>query len=166
MEKEIKPFGKKRFLKLFLIAASIFLAMYICAMLGYRFVRNEAPQEENLPNGAQNINEQTKKETSVPFHLPYHEEENAQNGMIEDEVASTSSVQQNVTAQDENDYLVIAENNAVNLYILTKEGEKIFSKTLSVEPDSLMPEDRKNLESGIILASNEELSALLEDYTS
>lgn len=166
MEKEIRPSGKKHFLKLVLIAVLLFLAMYLCAAAGYRFVRNSAPQEESLPGGAQDINQNSMPETSkTPFNLPSHASENSVAG-ADDSTAASLPQQDILLPADNNDYLVIAENGTVNLYILTKNGSQIFSKSLEISPDALMPEDRARLEEGIILESEDNLASLLEDYTS
>ncbi len=169
MEHNARPTKMNRFLKLFLIAFALFLAMYICALAGYSFVRNSAPQEH--AGDAQNSTEYSNPEVSkAPFNLPYHTvEENASNPDADAQNETTETALSgdfSFSLPDKNDYLVISEEGRVNLYLITENGVHVFSKTLNISLDSLMPEDRNRLEAGIILASQGDLAALLEDYTS
>lgn len=154
MEKETKSSKKRHFLKLTLTAAFIFLTMYLCAVSGYRFVRNGAKEEPT----------ESRKPESVTIVVPQEEDPLL---VPETNLASASLPQQNISIpSDPNDYLVLSEDGTVNLYFITENGNRIFSKALPISPDSLLDEDKAQLEEGIILATEEELAALLEDYTS
>ncbi len=149
MEKEYSK--GRHILKLFLIALAIFSAMLIFALLGYSFAKSSAKDKNKesleVENAGIFVNEPV--EISIPTE-------------------DTSAPEQEETAPspDENDYLVIWENNAVKLYLINKDGELIFSRNLEISPDSLMDEDKNLLREGIVLYKEEELAALLEDYTS
>ncbi len=169
MEHDLRPTKMNRFVKLLLIALALFLAMYLCALAGYRFVRNSAPQEHT--GDAQNSTEYSDPEVSkAPFNLPYRAgEENASapdEGTQSETTETALSGSSAISLPDKNDYLVISEEGGVNLYLITENGSFVFSKTLDISPESLMPEDRSRLEAGIVLASQGDLAALLEDYTS
>ena len=145
---------KVKWLKFLLWTAGLLLAMYALAILGYRFARKSAPLERSYD--AQNASEYALPEEShTPFNLP-------------------TAIQTVVPAEDEpsapmksnNDYLVIAAEETVQLYLLTENGETVYAKDLPISLGALMPEDRQQLTDGIILDSIEELAFLLEDYGS
>lgn len=155
MEKEAHVSKKKHFFNLVLTAVLIFAAMYLCAATGYRFVRSGAPQEKSTESPAPEINETIAPLKEDAIDLP------------ETDLASASLPKQDVSIPaDPNDYLVISENGVVKLYTITDSGQQIYSKDLAISPDALLAEDKAQLEEGIILESEEELAALLEDYTS
>lgn len=155
MEKEAHVSKKKHFFNLVLTAVLIFAAMYLCAATGYRFVRSSAPQGKSTERPAPEINETIAPLEEDTFDLP------------ETDLASASLPKQDVSIPaDPNDYLVISENGVVKLYTITDSGRQVYSKDLAISPDALLAEDKTQLEEGIILESEEELAALLEDYTS
>ena len=155
MEKGTQVSKKRHFLNLVLTAVLIFAAMYLCAVSGYRFVRNSGAAEEPAENREPEIHETIAPQEEDPFDLP------------ETDLASASLPKQDVRIpSDPNDYLVISENGVVKLYSITENGDQIYSKDLDISPDALLAEDKAQLEEGIILESKEELAALLEDYTS
>lgn len=153
MNQEYKLSKGKNVLKI-LSAIALFLVLcFLCACAGYYFVRarnplNNPTQEEKL--GKHLLPE----ESHAPFHLPTLQ--------IEEEIPFSSSV----PLAKQTEYLVIAENDAVRLYRLTQSGEKTFLKNLDISLSSLAEEDRRTLKEGRILKSEDELSSLLEDYTS
>ena len=149
MENEY-PKGK-HFLKLFLIALAIFSVMLVCALLGYSFAKNDAGNKNN---------ESIKTEDAEIFVNEPVEL------LVPSEEPDVSEQIETAPPPDENDYLVIWENDAVKLYLINKDGELLFSRNLEISPDSLMEEDKNLLREGIVLYKEEELAALLEDYTS
>ena len=155
MEKETHVSKKRHFFNLMLTAVLIFAAMYLCAITGYRFVRNSAVQENASSSSIPEIDETIAPQEEDPFDLP------------DTNLASASLPKQDVSIpSDTNDYLVISENGAVKLYAINSSGEQRYSKDLDISPDALLAEDKAQLEEGIILESEDELAALLEDYTS
>ena len=155
MEKGASTGGLRHFLHLFFIALAIFLAMLLCATLGYRFVRSSGAKDPKDLYHTEKM-----QTTPVPKEDPFSNTPNP-------DIASASLPQQNIQIQtDENDYLVLAEDGVVKLYCITPTGEQVFEQTLPIMPDSLLETDRNLLEKGIILESRTALAALLEDYTS
>ncbi len=149
MENE-RTFPKgKHFLKLFLIALAIFFAMVICALLGYSFAKTYEKNDNSLQNT------QTPIYVNETLELP-----------IEETFTEEPEKEETAPIPDKNDYLVIWENDAVNLYLIDENGDKTFKENLEISPRSLTNQDKTLLKEGIILYSEEELSALLEDYTS
>lgn len=63
-------------------------------------------------------------------------------------------------------YLIIAEENGVMLYLITPSGAQVFLRATDIRPTALTEEDQATLQEGIIVNTEEELCALLEDYTS
>ncbi len=155
MEKGANTGGLRHFMHLFLIALAIFLAMLLCATLGFRFVKSSGAKEpEDLYHAAESQTPPSPQDETFP-NLP------------DQDIASASLPQQNVQiATEENDYLVLAKDGAVKLYTINQNGEQIFWRDLPISPDSLLEADRALLEKGIILESGTALAALLEDYTS
>ena len=154
MEKGTQGTRKRHFLNWVLTAVLIFAAMYLCAITGYRFVRNSNAAENPVESREPEINETIAPQEEDPLKLP-------------EDLASASLPKEDVRVpSDPNDYLVISENGVVKLYNITESGDQIYSKDLDIAPDALLAEDKAQLEEGIILESEEELAALLEDYTS
>ncbi len=140
--------------KILFFILALFLSMCLCAATAYRIVRKKAPQEQSAPNGASN-SFVGPVESQMPFHLPA----SGKTQVPADPSAPT-------TATEQNDYLVIAEENNVHLYILTADGELTFSSRLEIPFSDLLPEDQAVLSEGIILDSDASLAAFLEDYSS
>lgn len=67
---------------------------------------------------------------------------------------------------DNFDYLVIAENNLVNLYAIDNDEKKTFERILEIDLASLKEEDRTLLKKGIILNDKASVLSLIEDYSS
>ncbi|MBR4874607.1 MAG: BofC C-terminal domain-containing protein [Clostridia bacterium] len=160
----------KRFFRLFLTAGFIFAVMFLCATAGFQFVKNN----ENV--GTQN--ETKSEEKSAHADENQNENENSvQDVDLKDEILSENFYEgfpyhsallprQDIVFEDTCDYLVISENGSVNMYILTDDNKTVFAKKLDIAPDSLLDEDKVQLEKGIILSNEHELASLLEDYTS
>lgn len=153
MEKESRFGTKSHLLRLFGIALLIFVAMLLCALAGYRFVRMSGIAENPVKDA------QSKKEaTPSP-------QQNVQTG--NNQVAPTSLPEEDVQIPDTaNSYLIISENDTVKLYTIKKGDRQTFKQVLPIALDALLTEDRILLENGIVLHSETELAALLEDYTS
>lgn len=64
------------------------------------------------------------------------------------------------------DYLVIAENNLVNLYAIDNDDKKTFERILEIDLAALKEEDRNLLKKGIILNDRASVLSLIEDYSS
>ena len=145
---------KTNWLKFLLWTLGLLLAMYLLALLGYRLARKSAPQEND--RDAQNASEYALPEEShTPFNLP-----TALQTIVPAEPSASAPPENN------HDYLVIATNETVQLYLLTENGETVYAKDLPISLSALMPEDRQQLLDGIILGSEEELAFLLEDFGS
>ncbi len=155
MDKEQSAKNIRHLLHLGLIALSIFGAMLICALLGYRVVRyNGAETPSEFYHAARESTLPTTHDKAFP-NLP------------QSDTTQASLPKQDVQIViDKNDYLVLATNGIVELYTITPQGEKVYQKDLPISPDALLEADRILLEQGIILKSEEDLVALLEDYTS
>lgn len=154
MEKKEMIEKRKHLLHLLLIASLIFLAMLLCAMMGYQFVRDDKSEQDGSPFAVQQNHTESVHEEDTPALI------------APTDIAPASLPKEDVEFQDTNDYLVIAQDGVVKLYILTKDGGQIYTQDLPIAPDALLDEDRILLEDGIILKTAEELAALLEDYTS
>lgn len=154
MEKQTHVSKKKHLLNVILTAVLIFAAMYFCAVTGYRFTRSSKPSQEPVAS-------------STPDMTGAVAVEEEDDPLPDSDLTAASLPQPDIQIPDDpNDYLVIKEGNAVKLYIITSSGEQIYSKDLDIAPESLLAEDRTQLEQGIILESEEALAALMEDYTS
>lgn len=155
MEQETKYVKKRPLLRAAVLVILLLITMYILAALGYYFARKSAPQAN--PHGAQDSSKYNiSEEEQTPFHLPTV----TQTEVPEDDSPKTTS------PFKEQDYLVLADGAVVSLFILTENGEQIFSEVLPISLAALMPEDRVMLEEGVILGSRAELAALLEDLSS
>ena len=153
MEQENKHPRLALIAKILFFILALLLAMYLCATVAYRAVRKKAPQEQTLPDGASD-SFIGPHESQMPFHLPA-----AVKTLVPAEPSS-------LPATDRNDYLVIAEDGCVHLYILNDDGELSFSSQLEIPFSNLLPEDQAVLSEGIILDSDTSLAAFLEDYSS
>ena len=151
MSKNTNELNLKHLVKLFFIAFAIFAAMCLFTLFGFSFVKNGEPQNQKKET-SENTTEVWENE-----NIDFYETENKN-------FTPTSSAE--ITEENADDYLVISENGNVKLYLLTKNGEKIYQKDLEIPLVSLMDEDKKLLSDGIILNSKEALAAILEDYTS
>ena len=160
----------KHFFKLFLTAGFIFAVMFICATAGFQFVKSN----ENF--GSENKAKSEEKGTDV-VKSEIENEDNEQNIDLENDTLpgnfyegfpyhSALLPKEDITLEDTCDYLVVSENGTVNMYILTDDNKTVFAKKLDIAPDSLLDEDKAQLEKGIILSNEQELASLLEDYTS
>lgn len=155
MEQETNYVKKRPLLRVAGLVVLLLIAMCILAVLGYRIARNNAPQEK--PYGAQDGSQYNiSEEEQNPFHLPTA----MQTEVPEKDLPDTTS------SFPKQDYLVLADGAVVSLFILTENGEQIFSEVLPISLAALMPEDRVMLEEGVILRSRGELAALLEDLSS
>lgn len=61
-------------------------------------------------------------------------------------------------------YLLIEENEEVNIYSVDEEGEKSFKKKADVTLDYLPETDRITLKNGLMVYGTENLNKILEDY--
>ena len=154
MEQENKRPYIATTLKILFFFLVLILAMWICAIAAYRIVRKKAPQEQPAPNSASD-SFIGPAESQMPFHLPT-------SGKTQIPAVSSDLPQET----NRNDYLVIAEENNVHLYILTSDGELTFLSCLEIPFSDLLPEDQAVLSEGIILDSDASLAVFLEDYSS
>ena len=154
MEKEIKSTGKRPIIRILSFIILLLLAMVLLGLIGYRYAKNSASQENS-----HDANRQTEYVPSTQSPEPSHMPAAAQTIVPEDDSPYTSAL-------SGNDFLVIAHNDAVSLYTLTAGGEQIFTSLLPISLTSLLPEDRARLEEGMILDSETELASLLEDLSS
>ena len=155
MEKKYIISGGKHIVKILTVIFAFLLLCVACALTGYYFARARNPVKMNThENGA--LNEYNlPQESHAPFHLPTLHVEN-------DVTVSPSPL----PASEIIEYLVIAENDVVRLYRLMQNGEKTFQNNLDISLSALTEEDRLAFIEGRILKSEDELSSLLEDYTS
>lgn len=154
MEQEYRFARGKQVLKILLMSFAFLLLCVLCAFAGYYFARLKSPMRKANPETGVLNEYNLPKESHAPFHLPTLH--------VEDEISLPS----NLPAPEPTEYLVIAENDAVRLYRLMPSGEKTFQKNLDISLSALTEEDRLALKNGRILKSEDELSSLLEDYTS
>lgn len=154
MEQEYRFTKGKQVLKIVLTIFVFLVLCVLCAFAGYYFARSRSPLKKNTPETGVLNEYNLPKESHAPFHLPTLH--------VEEEIALPSSL----PAPEQTEYLVIAEHDTVRLYRLTQSGEKEFQRNLDISLSALTEEDRLVLTEGRILKSEDELSSLLEDYTS
>ncbi len=147
MEKSIK----KTIISSVFFALCLVLAMIICGSLGYIWAKSKAPQKNDAHVHPKNVQ-------SDGIYAPLKRPE----GLREAFAASQSIIE----SETKDDYLVIAQNGLVNLYVINSDGNKTFEKILEIDKNALTPNDQKLLTQGIILDTREDLLSLLEDYTS
>lgn len=150
MEEERKKFSMHHIFKLFLIAFSIFAAMFLCAALGFSFVKNSE-------------NDKSKDSAKITDSAPIFADEPIE---IYDDTNEEAESVSETPPIDKNDYLVILKDGAVKLYLISDSGDIVFSKDLEISPNSLLEKDRETLKEGIILKSEAELFSFLEDFSS
>ncbi len=127
----------------------VLLAMYLCANAGYHFVRKNAPSQ--VSESAHDIQDSQKSNKPFP-NLP---------------VTLSGTYEEGKEFESESyDYLVIAENNLVNLYAIDKDEKKTFERILEIDLAALKTEDRDMLKKGIILNDKASVLSLIEDYSS
>ncbi len=68
--------------------------------------------------------------------------------------------------RSEQQYFIIEEDEVVRVYNVDENGSKRFSHNVSIETDSLRPDDKKLFKDGIYVATREELLSLIEDFSS
>ena len=142
---------KQKWGKILVGVAGLLVSMCLLALLGYRVARKKAPQDSS--HGASSYTSEVQPtESANPFHLPT--------------AIQTVVPEPEETPEPNNDYLVLAEETSVYLYILTENGDRVYAGDLPISLSALMPEDQQTLKDGIILDSDDELAALLEDYSS
>jgi len=145
----MKNYIKSRIVRWGTYAVCIILLMCISYAVSYRITRNSAPSKitESAPLNDENF------DTSKPFpNLP---------------VTISGTYEENSEFVGETfDYLVISENNLVNLYAIDKDDKKTFERILEIDLASLKNEDRELLKKGIILNDKADVLSLIEDYSS
>ena len=149
--------------KILLWITFILLSMFLCASLGYHMVRKSDSESKKAFDGSFYKSPYTMPQKSeAPFHLPTLHTETGENAVIPD----GEEVYNLWVDNDKNDYALIAENDLVNLFLLTPDGKQVYLYTTDIALAALTPEDRMLLTDGIIVKSEAELASLLEDYTS
>lgn len=128
----------------------IILAMCVSYAVSYMFIRNSAPSKsaESAPNIQDENFNSDKPFPNLPVTISGTYEENSD------------------FSKDSNDYLVISENNLVNLYVIDKDDNKTFERILEIDLASLKQEDQELLKKGIILNDRASVLSLIEDYSS
>lgn len=145
---------RNRLLRCLLYISLFLLTAYALALLGYTLMRKNAPQEQT--RGAYPSSDSVPAEDSTPpGHMPV-----AIQTVLPEETDFPAP------PEDNNDYLILAEGDSVSLYILTENGETVYSGDLYIPLSALMPEDRQQLTEGVILDTKEEVSYLIEDFSS
>ena len=130
----------------------VIFAMYICANASYHIARKKASSQDS--KDADTFKGNTEFKENKPFpNLPVN-------------MSGIYSETLNFETPDMNDYLVVSEGTLVNLYSITKDGNKIFEEVLEIDLSSLKPEDRTLLLNGILLDTKDDVLSLIEDYSS
>ena len=81
------------------------------------------------------------------------------------EVEKTDIKAENIAAE-QTGYVVISEDDGVNLYSVFANGERKFIKSLDISTATMRNADRKAFERGIKLNNENDILHLIEDYTS
>jgi len=121
--------------------------------IGYTAVRVSFKRQQAMPEQLVVQPQQTEAEASQTPGQP---------------ASVTVTVAEPETAEEpaKQSYFVIEQSGRVCAFFIDKEGKRTFSHTLSIELDDLRAEDRKLFREGITVYSKEELSSLVEDFSS
>ena len=141
---------KSRIFRVLISAVCVVLAMCISYAVSYKIIRNGVLSKtaESTPNVQDENFDSDKPFPNLPVTISGTYDENQD------------------FASDTNDYLVISENNLVNLYSIDKDNKKTFEKILESDIASLKAEDRALLAQGIFLNYKASVLSLIEDYSS
>ena len=145
----MKKTFKEKILRYFLTTLGVVLLMCVSYAVSYRVTKNLAPSKTE---GAKNYNNENYDEKKPFPNLPV-----TLSGIYEEGADFVP---------DTNDYLVIAEGNLVNLYIIDKDENKTFEKVLEIDINALKEEDKTLLKKGILLGDRASVLSLIEDYSS
>ena len=139
-----------RILKIGFYSLCVVLLMCISFLVSYKIVKNSALSKR--AESAPNVHDEN-FDASKPFpNLP---------------VTLSGTYEENNEFKSENfDYLVIAENNLVNLYTIDNDEKKTFERILEIDLAALKEEDKNLLKKGIILNDRASVLSLIEDYSS
>lgn len=146
MEKSLK----KRIISSVFFALCLVLGMVICGSFGYMWAKNKAPQKSDAQSREKPIQ-------NDGIYAPLKRPEGLREAFADS---------QNITIENKDDYLVIAEAGLVTLYVIGVDGNKTFEQILEIDKNSLTENDQKLLSQGIILDTREDLLSLIEDYSS
>ncbi|MBQ2696695.1 MAG: BofC C-terminal domain-containing protein [Clostridia bacterium] len=80
--------------------------------------------------------------------------------------STTVTTTEEVSEPEEQIYFVVEQSGRVRVFLVDNDGKRKFSHNLSIELDALRAEDRKLFSEGITVYSKEELSSLVEDFSS
>lgn len=146
----IKTQLKSRVLRWGIYSLCIVLLMCASFLISYGVVKNSAPPK-NSESAPDVQNESFNSDKPFP-NLPVT-------------ISGTYEENENFIG-DTNDYLVIAENNLVNLYAIDKDENITFERILEIDIAALKKEDQDLLKKGIILNDKSAVLSLIEDYSS
>lgn len=137
-----------RVLRIGFYSVCVVLLMCVSFLVSYKIVKYNAPSKHS--EGASDVRDSN---FDKPFpNLP---------------VTLSGTYEEGEEFESENyDYLVIAENNLVNLYAIDKDEKKTFERILEIDLAALKTEDRDMLKKGIILNDKAAVLSLIEDYSS
>ncbi len=85
---------------------------------------------------------------------------------IPDQAASVILEAEKELEPPEETYFVTAQGNKVSVFTIDSEGHRQFSHNLAIELDALREEDKQLFYEGITVYSKQELSSLMEDFSS
>ena len=141
---------KNRFLRFGVYCLLVAALMCASFFVSYKIVKLNAPS--NRAESAPDIQDEN-YDPDKPFpNLPV-----TLSGTYEEDEEFVS---------DNFDYLIIAENNLVNLYAIDNDEKKTFERILEIDLAALKEEDRTLLKKGIILNDKASVLSLIEDYSS
>lgn len=128
----------------------VILLMCVSYAVSYKIIRNSAPSKktESAPNIQDENFNPDKPFPNLPVTISGTYEENSE------------------FVGESFDYLVISENNLVNLYTIDKDDKKTFERILEIDIAALKKEDQELLKKGIILNDRSDVLSLIEDYSS
>jgi len=128
----------------------VILLMCVSFAVSYKIIRNNAPSKnaESAPDIKDENFNSDKPFPNLPVTISGTYEENAE------------------FVGESYDYLVISENNLVNLYVIDKDDKKTFERILEIDLAALKNEDRELLKKGILLNDKADVLSLIEDYSS
>ena len=133
-----------------------YIFLFVCAFavglgIGYTAVRMNFKQQQDEKPGT----------LTSPVHQKAEE-----NPIPERATAATLVTSEEILEPTKQTYFIVEQSGRVRVFLVDEEGKQKFSHNLSIELGSLRPEDQKLFREGITVYSKEELSSLVEDFSS
>ncbi|MBR7164231.1 MAG: hypothetical protein IKD21_04605 [Clostridia bacterium] len=135
----------------------VFFILFLCAFvvgLGLGFV-------------GRYMNLRQQKSKSTPHQVSEQIQTEGENTDIPDRTASVNIIAEaEPTPTVQQPYYVVAQSDKVCVFFMDENGNWRFSHNLAIELDALREEDKQLFYEGITLSSKQELSSLVEDFSS